>query len=999
LWWLLVAENTINPRSPYAISLLEGLMIAVNQFGKAVMKLNFRRPLAHGTAVFLGFSILYTLFFSPGLLGDRVLAFDDGIGYFLPAYYAPKTLWTDLIFGGYPIAADPQNMTWYPIARLLSWMPGSWNAFFVLAYVLAASFAYCYAYTLTASPLASVVAGLVYSMSGFMLSHMSVMGMIHAAAWVPLLLCALERLRHRLQRPWLLIGVMAFVCCFLGGHPQMSIYGIGLGGFYALFLGWHAPIGRWKYYRYAFGLMAIGLGICAIQLIPAAELSRLSLRSELTPDAFFAGSLPFWQALQYIFPWLFGSDIALPPYKLAYWGKEANIVDIATYVGLLPLTLAAVGICTNHRRGVVRFWLAVAAISFVLIFGRYCFLAKFIYYVPIYNAFRVPARHSMELALAVSVLASFGVAAIQRQTVSGVVFRRIIGASLLAMFGILSLLVVNVPQFQLKATQVGIRSLMFWPWANAAVGVPLIIFMIGLVALAAWQRWSRSIGYSLLLLVVLTIDMASFGGWFYDLAMVSPPAAQLAPNPTAQKYQKLLTQSQQRLLVERGVFALSGLYTPTAGNVIFPNLTRLWQIPVANGYSPLMLSRVSRLIQAEPTGVFGLRSIVDADRGLDLMSVQYLWGQPNGLLSARSQDVSWSEPDLPILIGAVKGYTFPQSVPIDLSGVANQTTAIALVTTLGNSAATPNNAAVMNIEVVDDKGNVETHRLLAGRDTSEQAYDCSDVSPLVKHRRAVVFHRVMMERKGMGTCAHYTYKSVIPLDRPRILKQLRLQWNDLPGNIYVQKISLLDSQRDTALPIVQINPTTINPATINPTTKWREVDRFPGGVMYENRQALPRTWLVPQVVQLPPESILQTIRTSRLPNGAVYQPETMALVETIAGLDTLNTPAAAGWTGQAKLLTAAETQVEIQTTTASPALLVLSDVNYPGWQAWVDGKSTPIVQTNYIQRGVKVPAGKHIVRFEFHPFSFKLGGAISITAAVVGLYWLRQIPATRRLKP
>ncbi len=959
---------------------------------KSAAKLTPQRPWVHAAIVFLGFLVFYTLFFAPGMLGDRVLAFDDGIGYFLPAYYAPKTLWTDLIFGGYPVAADPQNMTWYPVARLLSWIPGSWNAFFVLAYVLAASFAYCYAYTLTASPLASVVAGLVYSLSGFMMSHMSVMGMIHAAAWVPLLLCALERLRHRLQRLWLLIGIIAFVCCFLGGHPQISVYGIGLGGFYALFLGWNAPVGRWNYYRYAFGLMAIGLGICAIQLIPAAELSSLSLRSELTPDAFFAGSLPPWQALQYIFPWLFGSDIALPPYKLSYWGKGAGILDIPTYVGLLPLTLAAVGISTNHRRGVWRFWLGVAAISFVLIFGINCPLAKWIYHVPIYNAFRVPARHSMELALAVSVLASFGVAAIQRQTVSRVVFRRIIGVSLLAMLGILSLLVVNAPQFQLEASQVGIPALTFWPWENAAVGVPLIIFMTGLVALAAWARWSRSIGYSLLFLVVLTIDMASFGGWFYDLATVSPRAAQLVPNAIAQKYQKSLAQSQQRLLVERGVFAFFGLYAPTVDNVIFPNLTRLWKIPVANGYSPLMLSRVSRLMQAEATGMFGRQSIVDADRGLDLMSVQYLLGQPKGLLTVPPKGISWSEQNLQLLIGAVKGYTFPKSVPIDLSGIADQTTAIAFVTTLGNSIATPNNAAVMNIEVVDDQDNVETHHLLAGRDTSEQAYDCSDVQPLMKHRRAVIFQRGMIDRNGIGSCAHYTYKSIIQLDKPRTLKQLRLQWNNLPGHIIVEKISLLNRQSNTALPVMQTNQ-----MTTNKTSKWREIDRFPGGVMYENRQVLPRTWVVPQVIQLSPEALLQTIRTSRLPNGAVYQPETIALVEAIKGLDTLNTPAAVDWTGQAKLLTMSDTQVEVQTETTAPALLILSDVNYPGWQAWVDGKSTPIVQTNYVQRGVPVPAGKHIVRFEFHPFSFRLGSGITILSLLGASCWLIQRP--RRSPP
>jgi Bacterial membrane protein YfhO len=956
----------------------------MNALGQ-VAKLNFERPLVHATAVFLGFGLFYTVFFAPGMWGDRVLAFDDGLHYFLPAYYAPPTLWTDALLGGYPIAADPQNMTWYPVARLLSGIPGSWNGFFVLGYVLAASFAYCYAYTLTTSRLASVVAGLIYSLSGVMVAHMSVMGMIHAAAWIPLLLCALERLRHRPDRRWRLIGVVAFVCCFLGGHPQVSVYGIGLGVFYAVCLGWGAPIGRWRYYRCTFGLMAISLGICAIQLVPAIELSRLSLRAALTPDAFFAGSLPGWQAFQYIFPFLFGSDSALPPYRLPYWGKEANIVDISTYVGILPLTIAVIGLATHHRRGVVRFWLGVGVIAFGLIFGRYFGLAQLIYHVPIYNAFRIPARHSLELALAVSVLASFGVVAIQRRQVSPQLLRRIVGASLLVMLGILGLLTINAPQLQRTAALAGIQSLSLRPWENAVIGVPIVIFGVGLVALVAWYRWPRSGRLMLVLLMAVTIDLGSFAGWFYDLADVSPHRTQLAAPLIAQKYQQLLAANQQRLVVERGIFAVPTAGVATAPNLIFPNLTRLWSLPLANGYSPLMLSRVSQLMQMAYTGSVGRAAMRDGDRGFDLMAVKYLLSQSPGLLPVRSQTERWSEQDLALTIGAVAGYDFPKAVSIDLPSGDEPTTAIGLVTALGNAVAIPDKATVVQLQVVDERRQVTTYPLLAGRDTAEFAYDCPDTQPQMQHRRAKVFQTITTARPGIGPCPHQLYQTIVQLDRPRILKQLRLQWQNLPGqnlsgNIMVQKLSLLDRPRNTALPIEQITPQ---------ITKWREVDRLPGGVMYENRQALPRAWVVPTVRQMPPEAILQTIQTSQLPDGAVYQPETIALVESIDGLADLNLPAIAGWTGQAQRRKTGDTAVEVQTNTPTPALLVLSDVNYPGWQAWVDGQSAPIVQTNYVQRGVKVPAGEHTVRFEFHPLSFKLGVGISVAAVLYGIYWLR----------
>jgi uncharacterized membrane protein YfhO len=88
-------------------------------------------------------------------------------------------------------------------------------------------------------------------------------------------------------------------------------------------------------------------------------------------------------------------------------------------------------------------------------------------------------------------------------------------------------------------------------------------------------------------------------------------------------------------------------------------------------------------------------------------------------------------------------------------------------------------------------------------------------------------------------------------------------------------------------------------------------------------------------------------------------------------------------TDTAHVVKIADTQVEIQTQTTAPAFLVLSDVNYPGWHATIDGQPTAIVPTNYVQRGVKVPAGEHLVRFEFDPLSFKLGAGIT-TATFLG---------------
>lgn len=64
--------------------------------------------------------------------------------------------------------------------------------------------------------------------------------------------------------------------------------------------------------------------------------------------------------------------------------------------------------------------------------------------------------------------------------------------------------------------------------------------------------------------------------------------------------------------------------------------------------------------------------------------------------------------------------------------------------------------------------------------------------------------------------------------------------------------------------------------------------------------------------------------------------------------------------------------MEYKLNNASAQLLVVSDTWYPGWRATIDGKEVPIHRANYMFRGIFVPAGEHIVRFDFWPVNLTL---------------------------
>ena len=74
--------------------------------------------------------------------------------------------------------------------------------------------------------------------------------------------------------------------------------------------------------------------------------------------------------------------------------------------------------------------------------------------------------------------------------------------------------------------------------------------------------------------------------------------------------------------------------------------------------------------------------------------------------------------------------------------------------------------------------------------------------------------------------------------------------------------------------------------------------------------------------------------------------------------------------------------IVVRTECPSEGLLVLRDSWYPGWMASVDGKEVPILRVNGCFRGVMVPAGGHMVTFEYRPTLVYAAGLLSLLATL-----------------
>ena len=166
-----------------------------------------------------------------------------------------------------------------------------------------------------------------------------------------------------------------------------------------------------------------------------------------------------------------------------------------------------------------------------------------------------------------------------------------------------------------------------------------------------------------------------------------------------------------------------------------------------------------------------------------------------------------------------------------------------------------------------------------------------------------------------------------------------------------------------------------------------------------NEAAFPRAWVVHRARLLPPlrgmrqadrrasmqELLFQNDELWHDDARRVYDPHTMAWVETddpqsvsrfLSGAE----PDAS----EAVSITHYDPQhVELTAVLRSSGLVVLADVDYPGWTLTVDGTPSEILRTNRAMRGAAVSAGSHRLVFRYRPISFRIGLVVSAVGVVI----------------
>ncbi|MFZ1703483.1 MAG: YfhO family protein [Saprospiraceae bacterium] len=108
--------------------------------------------------------------------------------------------------------------------------------------------------------------------------------------------------------------------------------------------------------------------------------------------------------------------------------------------------------------------------------------------------------------------------------------------------------------------------------------------------------------------------------------------------------------------------------------------------------------------------------------------------------------------------------------------------------------------------------------------------------------------------------------------------------------------------------------------------------------------------------------------------------------------------------GEINLKTYAPDKLDYESMSDSEQLAVFSEIWYgpdKGWQAYIDDKPVDHIRVNYLLRALRIPSGKHQIRFEFNPSSFHKGAQIALVCSIliflllafaIYRYWMKREP-------
>lgn len=286
-------------------------------------------------------------------------------------------LWNPLSFSGIPFLEAYHSTTLLPF-NLILFLPQriGWGLFIWAQTLTAALGMYLLLTQFVKNKWARVGGSLVFCLSGPMTTWVEYGTGVWAASMLPFIFFFL--IKYLDTKKWVyLFGITAsFITLYLSGHAQLTLYSTAL---YILFIFYNLAVKRAQIDKsiiWPFVFLGLALGAAMIQLLPAQEIVKHTIRGiEQYSKSFDYGLNDPYQLIRFLAPDFFGN-----PGTNNHWDK-IPYHEQSGYLGVLAFPLIIPLLFKKFRDKTITFWIGV--FIFCLVFGFKNPLSNWIYSQPL----------------------------------------------------------------------------------------------------------------------------------------------------------------------------------------------------------------------------------------------------------------------------------------------------------------------------------------------------------------------------------------------------------------------------------------------------------------------------------------------------------------------------------------------------------------------------------------------------------------------------------------
>ena len=351
------------------------------------------------------------------LSGKNIFVERDLAGFFIP----PKYLWVSLVksfqmplwnphnYSGIPLLATLQPGVFYPPHVLYLLLPFNvaWNWLIILHVTFAGISTYLLLRHLHASVAGAFVGGIVFMLSGYLISIHNLLPHLFAVPWLPLAMIVLLRYFETGSRKHLVLCAVFLAVQFCAGAPEITLLSIMVLCIVACFthilLGEGTPCAvslpaRFKALGLTFLLFFL---LASVQFLPFLELKSRSIR---------VGGLSYQEAITWSFAWRDFIQFFVPDAfgyfssTKKYWSNQSWLLTL--YWGITPFFLSLLYFISQDRKRLI--FLSLMFISLLFALGGSTPAYRLLHLLPPFNSIRYPVKFIFLFVFLVAVTAGLG---------------------------------------------------------------------------------------------------------------------------------------------------------------------------------------------------------------------------------------------------------------------------------------------------------------------------------------------------------------------------------------------------------------------------------------------------------------------------------------------------------------------------------------------------------------------------------------------------------------